>query len=428
MYSNKKNGFSILDIIVKIIFAGLFIFILVWLFQKKVPNMIPFYSNVFRENIKYMQEAGESYFTDDKMPKNVGDTVKISLAEMYEKKLILPFVDEDGNSCNQYESYVSITKEVDESYSLKTNLVCNKEQDYTIKVLGCHTYCKNNDCSKTCSIEKLISYQYKKAYKSTNTVYSCPKGYKLNGKYCYKTYLSDTKDAKVTSTTTTKIEKPATVVDVSGKKVYVDRIETTIPGTTSTHTVAYACKKPVTKKQCTTSYESRGYSCNCSSYVGPTGKPVTSCSTCYETVPVETCKDVTIQEYATCYREETVTTPSKTEYSCPKGTIREGSGSNLKCYKVTQGSVTYKCDDNTYTLSGDKCYKYVTEDKISYKCDSPYKLEGKVCNLYKTDKKKATSKKVTTTKYKYTWSTDTSMFGWTKTGKTKTVNGKEICK
>ena len=57
MYSNdKRNGFSILDIIVKIILFGLFIFILVWLFNKKVPNMTPFYSNVFRENIKYMQK------------------------------------------------------------------------------------------------------------------------------------------------------------------------------------------------------------------------------------------------------------------------------------------------------------------------------------------------------------------------------------
>ena len=49
MYSNDKKGFSILDIIVKMILFGLFIFILVWLFNKKVPNMAPFYSNVFRE-------------------------------------------------------------------------------------------------------------------------------------------------------------------------------------------------------------------------------------------------------------------------------------------------------------------------------------------------------------------------------------------
>ena len=95
MYSNdNKNGFSILDLIVKIIFAGLFIFILVWLFNKKVPNMKPFYSNVFRENIRYMQEAGESYFTDEKMPTEVGQEIKISLGEMIEKKLIIPFINE----------------------------------------------------------------------------------------------------------------------------------------------------------------------------------------------------------------------------------------------------------------------------------------------------------------------------------------------
>ena len=136
MYSNdNRNGFSILDLIVKIIFAGLFIFILVWLFNKKVPNMKPFYSNVFRENIKYMQDAGEAYFTDDKMPKEVGQEVKITLSEMFDKKLVLPFVDEDGNSCNQYNSYVSV-KKLDEGYELKTNLVCNNQSDYLIKILA----------------------------------------------------------------------------------------------------------------------------------------------------------------------------------------------------------------------------------------------------------------------------------------------------
>ena len=90
MYSNdRKTGFSVLDLLVKIIFAALFVFLLIWLFKKNVPNMTAFYSNVFRENIKYMQEAGESYFTDERMPKEVGQTEKISLSDMYDKKLIL---------------------------------------------------------------------------------------------------------------------------------------------------------------------------------------------------------------------------------------------------------------------------------------------------------------------------------------------------
>ena len=120
MYSNSKKGFSILDLLVKIIFAGLFIFILIWLFNKKIPNinMKPFYSNVFRENIKYMQDAGEAYFTDEKMPTEVGDSVSVSLAEMEQRNLVLPFVDQDGKLCDKNNSYVSITK-MDEGYELK---------------------------------------------------------------------------------------------------------------------------------------------------------------------------------------------------------------------------------------------------------------------------------------------------------------------
>ena len=112
MYSNDKKGFSILDLLVKIIFFAILIFIIVWLFQKKIPNinMDPFYSNVFRENIKYMQEAGESYFTDDKMPKEAGESVKLTLEEMEKMNIILPFVDKDGKACDKTASYVSITK------------------------------------------------------------------------------------------------------------------------------------------------------------------------------------------------------------------------------------------------------------------------------------------------------------------------------
>ena len=161
MYSNEKNpGLNWKDLLIKLIFVVVFILLLIWLFKINTPNMKPFYSNQFRENIKYMQEAGESYFTDEKMPTEIGNEVKITLNDMISRKLIIPFVDEDGNSCNLYESYVSVTK-TDTGYDLKTNLVCNKESDYTIKVLGCHTYCKDKECTKTCSIEKITKYQFK---------------------------------------------------------------------------------------------------------------------------------------------------------------------------------------------------------------------------------------------------------------------------
>lgn len=435
MYSNERGSrFSILDIVVKLIFAALFIFILVWLFQKNVPNMAPFYSNVFRENIKYMQEGGESYFTDDKLPKEIGQSNKISLADMFDKKLVLPFVDEDGNSCNQYDSYVSVTK-TDNGYELKTNLVCNKESNYTIKILGCHNYCKDALCSKTCSVEQITEYKYKKL--SNVTTYKCPSGYKKDGKYCVKSNLIDSKAATKTNTTTkvdvidakkvydngTKKQvdviktknyasyervyiDPIKVVSVgttTRTKVYVNPIKSTTSGSTSTTKEAYSCQKTKTvresynctkyktDKQCTTKYKKEAYSCNCSTkYVGGVYK--TSCNTCYKSVPYQSCsdvnkaytdtcyRDVTKTYTDTCYRNKTTTTPGSTTYSCPSyAEGSEGSGSNLKCYYYqetsTAGSVSYKCpskaDGSTGSGSNLKCY-YLEKvsNGYSYKCPS----------------------------------------------------------
>ncbi len=435
MYSNERGSrFSILDIVVKLIFAALFIFILVWLFQKNVPNMAPFYSNVFRENIKYMQEGGESYFTDDKLPKEIGQSNKISLADMFDKKLVLPFVDEDGNSCNQYDSYVSVTK-TDNGYELKTNLVCNKESNYTIKILGCHNYCKDALCSKTCSVEQITEYKYKKL--SNVTTYKCPSGYKKDGKYCVKSNLIDSKAATKTNTTTkvdvidakkvydngTKKQvdviktknyasyervyiDPIKVVSVgttTRTKVYVNPIKSTTSGSTSTTKEAYSCQKTKTvresynctkyktDKQCTTKYKKEAYSCNCSTkYVGGVYK--TSCNTCYKSVPYQSCsdvnkaytdtcyRDVTKTYTDTCYRNKTTTTPGSTTYSCPSyAEGSEGSGTNLKCYYYqetsTAGSVSYKCpskaDGSTGSGSNLKCY-YLEKvsNGYSYKCPS----------------------------------------------------------
>ena len=536
MYSNdNKKGFSILDLIVKIIFAGLFIFILVWLFNKKVPNMKPFYSNVFRENIRYMQEAGESYFTDDKMPTEVGQEIKLSLGEMIDKKLIIPFIDEDGNECNNSESYVGITK-LDEGYELKTNLVCPKENNYTVKLLGCHTYCLNGVCKsepekeeteKVCTTAKIKQYQYKKLVTSTKSTYSCASGYTLKGKYCYKYTLVDSKPVESIPSGQRVDTKDAIPVFVEGSKVSLTpivktdtqtanytktQLTTTVNTTPSTtKQEPYSCSK--TERRCSTSYQSYSYSCNCTSSVGPTGKTITSCSTCYGSTPVESCSDVSVS--STCYK--TVTVPGSTSYSCPSGTtlqegsgaslkcyktscpsgytasgsganlkctknvtsyscpsgttlqegsgaslkcyttscpsgytasgsganlkctkttktyscpaeanVKEGSGESLKCYKATEGSYYYKCADSSYKLEGQKCTKTITDSKPG--CPSGYTLEGDKCNKYENEEKKATEEKVTTNKYQYKWSAKTSIKGWTRTGKTRTIKGKKTCK
>ena len=509
MYSNERGSrFSLVDILLKLIFAALFIFVLIWLFNKNIPNMAPFYSNVFRENIKYMQEAGESYFTDDKMPKEIGETVKISLEEMFDRKLILPFVDEDGNSCNQYESYVSVTK-TELGYELKTSLVCNNESDYTIKILGCHNYCKDKECEKVCTKAQITEYQYKKLATKTSTSYKCDKGYELKGKYCYKSVLVDSKSAEVTKTKTTTLLKDAKLVIESGTKVeldpivtqgpskkekkYVAAVKTTTGGGTTTQkeaydctktkivSEAYSCTKTKTEQECTTKYKKEAYSCECSvKYVGGVLKEV--CNTCYKSVPYQSCQDV-VKEYTdtcyrdvektytdtcyrdvekeyvdTCYRNVEVEIPGQTVYSCPAiatgsegsgaslkcyyyetvpgektykcpsgTTTSEGTGANLKCYKVTSGKYHYECEEGYKLNSNNVCYKNVVTEYTDYECSDGYTLDGKTCKKYSTEKEKATAKKTTKKYYTYKWSEETSLSGWEKTGKTRIVEGEEIC-
>ena len=429
MYSNeRKNGFSILELLVKIIFAAIFIFILVWLFQKKIPNvnMTPFYSNVFRENIKYMQEAGEGYFTTDKLPTTVGESIKLTLEEMESMNIILPFVDKDGEACDKKESYVSITKlEGDLGYELKTNLVCGKESNFVTKTLGCHVYCPNNgvkcDCNcngeKQCSFKQITQYQFKKQVKGTTTKYSCDKGYTLKGKICYKSVLKDTKSAIVTKTKDKTVTVDAKLITEKAKLQQLNTVVTktllktqinTTPSTTKKE--SYACTKTRVVKKCETKYRQEGYACQCSTkFVG--GVLKTACNTCYETVSYQSCNDVNENYTDTCYRE--VTVPGTTTYSCPTGTdvkegsganlkcykktyscptgtdVKEGSGANLKCYKVISGSSYYKCTDSSYKLSGSKCSKVVKETYTVKECPSNYKLEGNKCNLYETKEVKA---------------------------------------
>lgn len=129
-----------------------------------------------------------------------------------------------------------------------------------------------------------------------------------------------------------------------------------------------------------------------------------------------------------CWHTETVS--GGYSYSCPsKANYSEGSGKNLKCYYVTDPTYKYECKDKSYTYndSNKTCSKRVTSTITAEGCPRGYKQEGSKCNKYSTTKVKANTKKITSTSYKYMWSKSESVDGWTKTGKTRTIDGKEIC-
>lgn len=107
-----------------------------------------------------------------------------------------------------------------------------------------------------------------------------------------------------------------------------------------------------------------------------------------------------------------------TVYYCPNGYTTSGSGANTKCYKKVTSNSSYYCKNGNATLKDGKCY--VTVKTISgYTCPNGYSLNGTKCVKGSTTTINATLNNGTS--YKYTWSKQSYLEGWTPTGKTRTV-------
>lgn len=179
MYVESREKFNWFDFFAKAAIIVVFVFLLMWIIPlpgvKKVEvkvdkledqiNIIT--DRVFYDNLENMKESAKDYFTIPKLPKKVGDSTKLTLKEMLDKKLILNFTDKDGNSCDTDKSYVEI-KRLENEYELKTYLKCGKTEDYIISYLDleCNLSC-NNDCKLTEQEVSYNLYQYKKTITQT---------------------------------------------------------------------------------------------------------------------------------------------------------------------------------------------------------------------------------------------------------------------
>ena len=147
---NEGRGFSGKDVLLQGLFVVVFVFILIWLFPMKgdvKKALDPLYQRIFNENVVTIENAAKSYYTTARLPQKVGDTVYMSLADMLDKKLILPFVDSNDNQCDLNNSYVEVTK-MDDEYNLKVNLQCSDKSDYVVTHMGCYSYCETAICEK----------------------------------------------------------------------------------------------------------------------------------------------------------------------------------------------------------------------------------------------------------------------------------------
>ena len=130
-------------IFIKIVLVVLLIFVLMMLFPTKgfVTNYVDEKMSEtggvdnFNNNLLAMATAGSGYFTTSRLPKETNDTVKMTLGEMYDNKLLVKFSDSNNRVCDNKKSYIEVTKKEDE-YTMKVNLSCTDKEDYIMLHMG----------------------------------------------------------------------------------------------------------------------------------------------------------------------------------------------------------------------------------------------------------------------------------------------------
>jgi len=160
MYNENNSNFAFKDLIIKILFAVIFIFLVIWLFptkgyiNKQIDKKIGISENqVFTNNINTMKDAALGYYVGKNLPEK---DAKMTLEEMLNKNLLTQITDSNGKTCDAKKSYIEVTNNKDD-YKLKVNLACNNKEEYVISYFGAYDYCTGDVCEKKKLTEDITS-------------------------------------------------------------------------------------------------------------------------------------------------------------------------------------------------------------------------------------------------------------------------------
>lgn len=412
MYEENRR-FSWTNFFIKGIIIIIFVLFTVWLLSlsnKGISNSLDVLTdNIFAENIDRMKEAGKGYFTDERLPQKVGEVKSISLAKMYDEKLILEIKDKYGNACSATNSYVSIEK-MDNEYQMKVYLECGEESDYIIVIMGCYTYCESDICERRTPTDtaKEIEYEYKKT---------------TGGKWSDWGNWSEWSKVGISKTEYREVETKTVKEEYSyDKTVYENEyvsFETSCPSgynkTSDGKCVKYETKETYTKPNaCAKEYNGytlvsqNGFTCNYKKNTTVTKGP-NACPSTYDGYTLES------QDGFTCNYVKTVSTTVSAN-ACPntyKGyNFYAQDGLICKYSKVVDSYMVRDCETcvpyqqniYAYTTSKTTCpsgsvesnntcvtYKKVPLSKIDLvSCPSGYSKSGSNCEKTSTSTTKTT--------------------------------------
>ena len=280
-----------------------------------------------------------------------------------------------------------------------------------------------------------------------NTTYSCPNGGTLSGTSCVKTETRSrttstssgyyTCNGSKTNSSTCYSYANKSCTSTSGKTTYSCPNGGKLKDKTCTYDATKKTKTGETTYSCPSGYTKSGTKCSktidatsstsATSYSCPAGYTLSG-NTCIKTQEAEaytsrteySCPEGYVKEGTTCYQYKEPTDKVTYKYSCPEGYVKSGEGESTVCSKTMQTDETYYCENAEETLQGDKCVKTIKGALRGYSCPEGYIKNGQEC--VKRSKECIAPQEIvsTSTSYEYKWSSETSLDGWTQTGKTRT--------
>ena len=211
---------------------------------------------------------------------------------------------------------------------------------------------------------------------------------------------------------------------VCTEKVYANKNCTTTPGSTT-----YSCPSGYNKNSnntCTRTVNST-YNQN-TTYSCPTGYTMsgTECvktinATAHTTETQYTCPTGYVKQGTTCYQYTEPTTKKTYRYECPTEYKKEGEGENTKCTKYIESKTEYYCESEEEQLVDKKCVKTIKGGLKGYDCPVGYILDKDKCIKHSKDCVPPQAITNSSTTYEYKWSSESSLDGWTQTGKTRST-------
>ena len=141
----KEYQISWLKIVGVTALIAIIVVIICLVYPKKDTTLLT--QQTYISNITLMKEAGFEYFKGSNLPKEIGDSKRITLDEMIARNLIVEFLDEEGNACNAQNSYVEATKTLENEYEMSIYLSCDNKSDYIITSINNEVVC--TDCVTT---------------------------------------------------------------------------------------------------------------------------------------------------------------------------------------------------------------------------------------------------------------------------------------